>query len=338
MGQSRGGISIKDSHEWIFRFVVLYRESYYIRNSGLIVSTMHRENKQHRPPCTAARLTHYIVSQCVCFLFFLFYQWTHYSGRELWISEWFQHSQHQLLKVKQLSEIQPRFIYLCTCICFSVMLKCLLWKRFTENWPFQHRGTTLFSCEIVPATVTVTKSRLPVKMSSYCWSGASYWLHPVSSTPAFQSAFMNQTEEEWQHTQHTPARDSVAWTHTDQTLAHTGFVLLIRLSQYQTSSGLGLWEARWELSGHSDWRKISLQISCGQKIWLIPRQDNGWSSLTLGTSVCAQIMSQQDRGECSYWSDPPIPLQQWPAGTYEGMNRGTNGDSRLNMSFYEKQY
>lgn len=95
--------------------------------------------------------------------------------------------------------------------------------------------------------------------------------------------------------------------HGLDSVAHTGFVLLIRLSQYQTSSGLGLWEARWELSGHSDWRKISLQISCGQKIWLIPRRDNGWSSLTLGTSVCAQIMSQQDRGECSYWSDPPHP-------------------------------
>lgn len=82
--------------------------------------------------------------------------------------------------------------------------------------------------------------------------------------------------------------------------AHTCLVLLTGLSQYQTSPGLVLWEALRELSGHSDWRKISLQISCGQKIWLMPRRDNGWSSLALSTFVRAQIMSQQDWGECSY--------------------------------------
>ena len=53
-------------------------------------------------------------------------------------------------------------------------------------------------------------------------------------------------------------------THT-HTHTHAHYATPKALSQYQTGPGLVLWEARRELSGHSDWGKISLQISCGQK-------------------------------------------------------------------------
>lgn len=123
-------------------------------------------------------------------------------------------------------------------------------------------------------------------MSNYC-RYCSYWLQlpdPVScvSLSACLSFFVSEPDKISitahvtfiRHRGHsTSAWYTRTWTHL---LCAT---LLLRLSQYQTSPVLVLWEAQLELSGHTDWRKISLQISCGQKIWLMPNTGQ-WMVLT----------------------------------------------------------